>query len=61
MLFMTDNDFNSVNRVSVSFTADEIKYHATNADIVLAYDRTASPKKVCSTLGGGGGAYKRNS
>ena len=46
VLFVTVNDFNTITRVSVSFSADEIKYHASNADVVLAYDRTASPKKV---------------
>lgn len=45
MIYSTLDDCQTVINSSVGFVADEITFHSTIKDVVVAYD--ASAKKVC--------------
>ncbi|EDO45218.1 predicted protein [Nematostella vectensis] len=46
LMFATLDDCNTFTKTELSFTADKILFHPTNADVVLAYDTTASVKRL---------------
>ena len=45
MIYSTRDDCLTFENSTVSFMADELSFHSTSSDVVVAYDETA--KKVC--------------
>ena len=45
-VFTTTDDCRTFKKKAVTFTPDDITFHDTNADVVLAYDKTSYIKRV---------------
>ena len=46
LMFSTIDDFATVISVSLSFSPDEILYHPSSSNVVLAYDESASKVRI---------------